>query len=162
MRRDPMNLRQDIKDAILTALEHTQDGEDCRIEVEVNDGFVPIMWTKDLSNIYAHREALSALPNECWTGNMLSRKAVYYAIDVERKYQDDKWGVDKEQSLPGFLVVLRQELEEAERGWAKNLEGRHAPLNEIVQIAATAVACLEKYGTSGSAISTNDQPVKPY
>lgn len=77
----------------------------------------------------------------------------------EREKQDQQWGEQKPQSLPGFLVILRSELHEAEQGWVKNVQGRHAPLNEILQIAAVAVACLEKYGVEGTAIATNDVPL---
>lgn len=100
---------------------------------------------------------LSTLPEECYDA-VLSRNEVYNAINKERDHQDDKWGVNKPQSLPGFLVVLEKELQEAKEAWVKNVEGEHAALNEIVQIAATAVACLEKYGVTGSAIATNDIP----
>ena len=100
---------------------------------------------------------LSALPEECYDAK-LSRGEVYAAIDKERQHQDDKWGQNKPQSLPGFFVVLRKELREAEDAWVKNVTGEHAPLNEIVQVAATAVACLEKYGVTGSATATNDVP----
>lgn len=100
---------------------------------------------------------LSTLPEECYDA-VLSRDEVYYAINKERDRQDDKWGPNKPQSLPGFLIVLEKELQEAKDAWVKNVEGEHAPLNELVQIAATAVACLEKYGVTGSAISTNDIP----
>lgn len=100
---------------------------------------------------------LSTLPEECYDA-VLSRDEVYIAIDKERSHQDDKWGANKPQSLPGFLIVLEKELQEARDAWVKNVTGDHAALNEIVQIAATAVACLEKYGTTGSAIATNDIP----
>lgn len=94
---------------------------------------------------------------DCYVGSAEQTK-VFEAIAKERKNQDDKWGEDKPQSLPGFLLILESELNEAKLGWTKNLDGKSAPLNEIVQLAATAVACLEKYGTSGSAIATDDIP----
>lgn len=100
---------------------------------------------------------LSSLPEECYDAK-LSREHVYAAIDKERTHQDQKWGANKPQSLPGFFVILRKELQEAEDAWVKNVTGDHAPLNELVQVAATAVACLEKYGVTGSATATNDIP----
>lgn len=89
----------------------------------------------------------------------LTFSEVMDAIKKEREKQDQQWGEQKPQSLPGFLVILRSELHEAEQGWVKNVQGRHAPLNEILQIAAVAVACLEKYGVEGTAIATNDVPL---
>lgn len=90
---------------------------------------------------------------------MNQQDKVFYAIMEERKRQDEKWGADKPQSLPGFLLILEAELNEAKLGWLKDLSGKSAPLNEIVQLAAVAVACLERYGVKGTAWSTNDTPL---
>lgn len=90
----------------------------------------------------------------------LTKQQVFEAILNEREHQRQKWG-DQPQSLPGFLLIIRSELEEAERGWMKNLTGKHAVLNELVQVAATAFAALERYGTSGCPGSTNDKPPVP-
>lgn len=78
------------------------------------------------------------------------------AIHQELEHQRQKWGNDKPQSLPGFLLILESELAEAKHGWIKNLKGRNSPLAEVVQIAAVALACLARYGTHGSAMATND------
>jgi hypothetical protein len=81
-----------------------------------------------------------------------TREFVFAAIDKERQYQENKWGTIKErgQSIPGYLLILRKELEEAELGWIKNKTGRDSALAEIVQIAAVAVACLEEHGFTGN------------
>lgn len=89
---------------------------------------------------------------------MLKMKDVFDAIKQERIKQDDKWGVDKPQSLPGYLMVIERELAEAKEGWLKNLPGKSAPLNELVQVAAVVVACLQRYGLEGNVISTDDIP----
>ncbi len=78
------------------------------------------------------------------------------AIHRELEHQRQKWGKDKSQSLPGFLLILENELAEAKHGWTKNLEGRNSPLSEVVQIAAVPLACLVRYGTSDSAVATTD------
>lgn len=89
---------------------------------------------------------------------MTTREDVFLAISKERIYQDRKWGVNKEQSVPGFLLIMKKELEEAERAWLKNVSGdRQTVLEEVVQVAATAVACLERYGVSGLPTATNDK-----
>jgi len=90
---------------------------------------------------------------------MSTRQEIIDAIDEERWYQKKKFGEDKEQSIPGFLIIIENELNEAKAGWTKNLTGRHSVMHEILQIAATCVAAMETYGTVGSAISTNDIPV---
>lgn len=88
---------------------------------------------------------------------MTTREDVYLAISKERIYQDRKWGVDKPQSVPGFILIMRKELDEVERAWAKNVRGdRQTVLEEVIQVAATAVACCERYGVEGNTISSND------
>lgn len=79
-----------------------------------------------------------------------------HAIFLELEHQRQKWGSDKQQSLPGFLLILESEMDEAKRGWTKNSEGRNSPLSEVVQVAAVALACLTRYGVSGSARATDD------
>lgn len=111
----------------------------------------------DTSSSLAFERSVEAFPDQ-WFVNTCPRTKVYEALDGERQYQDAKWGEGKPQSLPGFLLVMQAELDEAIEGWQKNKTGRHAPLNEVVQLAATAVACLERYGTTGSALSTDDIP----
>jgi hypothetical protein len=101
--------------------------------------------------------SLPVLPDFCYVGGTVQKK-VFEAIAQERQKQEDKWGANKPQSLPGYLMILESELEEAKRGWIKNLPGKSAPLNEIVQLAAVAVACLERYGLTGSAVATDDIP----
>lgn len=93
--------------------------------------------------------------------NVLTQQQVFDAIEAERRYQDQKWGADKPQSLAGFLLVAEKELAEAKEGWNKNLAGRNAPLNELVQVAAVCVAALERYGVDGTTINTNDIPDPP-
>jgi len=77
---------------------------------------------------------------------------VMKAIKTEREQQDLKWGTlnEKQQSIAGYLLILRKELEEAEKGWMKNVPGKHSALSEIVQVAAVAIACLEQHGLTGN------------
>jgi hypothetical protein len=74
--------------------------------------------------------------------------AVFAAIAREREYQDRKWGpVDGPGSrhIAEYLLILRQELAEAEKGWVKG-KGDVEALREILQVAAVAVACLQQHG----------------
>jgi hypothetical protein len=87
----------------------------------------------------------------------MNREEVFEAISKERDNQIEKWGTDRKLSLPGFLLVLEEELNEAKYGWMKNLPGKSAPLNELVQVAAVAVACLEKYGITGTSKPVKDE-----
>lgn len=88
----------------------------------------------------------------------LTTAPVTQAILTERAYQDRKFGKDKPQSLPGWLIIMENELIEAKAGWTKNSLGRHSALHEIVQLTACALRCLEFYGTEGTARATNDEP----
>lgn len=87
--------------------------------------------------------------------------AVIRAIKEEIFYQDNKFGFEKPQSLPGFIVILENEIAEAKQGWTKDLPGRSSPLHEITQVAAVAIQCLMRYGTEGNTISTNDVAEDP-
>lgn len=81
---------------------------------------------------------------------------VIQAILAEMDYQKEKWG-NKPQSLAGYLLILQSEIQEAIDGWMKNDNSpRNSPLEEIVQIAAVAISCLNKYGTTGITINTDD------
>ena len=77
---------------------------------------------------------------------------VVESLKQERERQDKKWGSleEKQQSLAGYMMVIKKELEEAEEGWMKNIEGKHSSLSEIRQVAATAIACLQQYGVEGN------------
>lgn len=75
---------------------------------------------------------------------------VLEAIKEERRYQLTKWGTNKSQSIPGYLLVMRKELEEAEEGWIKNIEGRNSCLAEILQVVAVGIACLEEHDITGN------------
>lgn len=80
----------------------------------------------------------------------MDRQEVYNFIDVERNYQDEKWGINKYQTIEGYLLIIESELNEAKNGWIKNKEGRDSTLAEIKQIAAVCVACMEAYGVEGN------------
>lgn len=83
---------------------------------------------------------------------MKSLEEVGEKIEEERIRQDKKWGSleEKQQSIAGYLLILRKELEEAENGWMKNVQGKHSALSEILQIATVAVACLQQHGFEGN------------
>lgn len=97
--------------------------------------------------------------DDCY-GQTLSFEEAVEVVRDERTYQKAKWN-DQAQSLPGFLLILQKEINEAVEGWMKNKEGRDSPLHEVVQVAATAIACIERYGATGITINTNDVPI-PY
>lgn len=85
-------------------------------------------------------------------GALLSFEQVIDLVIAERQHQDSKWGTlaNKKQSVAGYLLIARKELTESEDGWMKNKEGRHSALSEMIQVAATAVACLQQHGSTGN------------
>jgi hypothetical protein len=81
-----------------------------------------------------------------------------WAVEKELQYQVDKWGADKEQSVPGYLLVMKRELDEAIAGWDKSVPGgRNSCLAEVVQVVAVGMKCLSTYGTEGCPRATNDE-----
>jgi hypothetical protein len=71
---------------------------------------------------------------------------VFDAVARERSYQDDKYGgiLYRNLSIGDYLVILRQELREAEHAFVK--ETKESLLLEVLQVAAVAAACLEAHG----------------
>lgn len=76
--------------------------------------------------------------------------AVMVAIGEERKFQDQKHGHpdDNPHSIGAWLLVIESELNEAKQAAIKGGDGRNNVINEIIQIAATCVACLEQHGVN--------------
>lgn len=66
------------------------------------------------------------------------------AIEGERVYQINKWG-DNPHELPGWLLIMQAELDEAKQAWCKS-GGNDEALKEILQVIAVGVACLEEHG----------------
>jgi hypothetical protein len=76
----------------------------------------------------------------------MERSQVYMAIDQERVYQDAKWGdLDSRNSLGDFLIYLGHRLDAA-RNHYHGPGNEHESLKYVQQVAAVAVAVLEKFG----------------
>jgi hypothetical protein len=71
------------------------------------------------------------------------RQLIYEAIDRERDYQAEKH-LEEPRSVGDFILIMRSELAEAERAW--NKAGCKRAIEEMLQVAATAVACMEQHG----------------
>jgi hypothetical protein len=72
------------------------------------------------------------------------RLQIYQVIDRERDYQDKLWGGkshDKKHSIEEWLEIISDELSEVYL--ESNPENKKA---ELVQTAASIVACLEQIG----------------
>ena len=73
---------------------------------------------------------------------------VFEAIQVERKFQDEKHGHPdaNPHSIGSWLLTIEAELIEAKAACIKGGEGRDNVISEIIQIGALCVACLEQHG----------------
>ena len=74
----------------------------------------------------------------------MTRDEVLLAIANERAYGIAKWG-KRTLSVQAWLLVIEEELNEAKRDWVKT-ESDDAALQELVQVAACCIACLEQHG----------------
>lgn len=73
-----------------------------------------------------------------------SHRPIYAAIDRERAFQVQKWG-DVPRDVGGYLTLLGRELREAVDAYATQ-PGDAAALEEVLQVATLAVACLRQHG----------------
>ena len=70
------------------------------------------------------------------------------AIENERDFQNRKWGKpdDHPHDVGAWLTILRAELREAEEAWCHG-HGDWDAMNEILQVVAVGVACMEQHGS---------------
>ncbi len=80
---------------------------------------------------------------------MANRESVFQDIAVERLAQNAKWG-EQNHSLPWWLVILQEELGELAETLLKGL-GDSRVREELVQVAAVAVAMVESFDRCGAA-----------
>lgn len=77
----------------------------------------------------------------------MNREDIYKAIDLERIYQNEKWGeIDKKgHEVGAWILLMRNILNRAEVAWCSN-KGDVSALGEIRKLIATGVACAEQHG----------------
>lgn len=78
--------------------------------------------------------------------------AVVDAVEIERRFQDGKWGPieTNPHTLAGWLLLMRKELDEAEMALIKGGTGRDAVMQEILQVVALGAAAIEQHGVDGN------------
>lgn len=83
---------------------------------------------------------------------------VHGAIQRERAYQDTKWGniQEKPHDVPGWLLIMRKELEEAEAAWMKGSDAD--AMRELLQVVAVGVAAMEQHGAHERKIPLPPRP----
>ena len=75
------------------------------------------------------------------------QNSVLEAIKRERVYQDNKHGTIEQHShsVGEWLLIMEDELQEAKNAWCREHSDTRA-LEEILQVIAVGVACLEQHG----------------
>lgn len=83
---------------------------------------------------------------------MTSMDLVFEAIKCERERQDLKYGFldQRNLSVAEYILIIEDELREAKEGLLRGKTDEHSALNEIKQVAASAVACLQRHGLKGN------------
>ncbi len=72
------------------------------------------------------------------------RASVWLALERERAYQDAKFPHGSRHQIPAFLLIMRNELAEAEAAWTKS--GDYSAMQEILQVVAVGIAAMEVHG----------------
>ena len=77
----------------------------------------------------------------------MSQTDVFQEIILERIYQDSKWGTieDHPHEVGSWLVIMDRLLAKAKNGYMTSV-GDYTALNEIRQIVAVGIACMEQHG----------------
>lgn len=68
------------------------------------------------------------------------------SIMDEREFQDRKFGPDSRHTIGEWILIMEAELAEAKVALIKGGVGRNSVLQEIVQVCAVGVACIEQHG----------------
>lgn len=74
----------------------------------------------------------------------------------EREQQDKEWGhqTERDQSIPGYIMIMRRKIQQAEDAWLDGSIGRESALFRITQAAATGVAALQEHAVSTGKAAT--------
>ncbi len=77
---------------------------------------------------------------------------IWEAIRREREYQDAKWGQNPHE-VGAFLLIMQKELQEAIDAWCSH-RGDEGALEELLQVVAVGVACMEQHGVVERSLKT--------
>jgi hypothetical protein len=70
----------------------------------------------------------------------------FAAVIDERNFQDRKFGPGSKHTIGEWIIIMELELAEAKLALVKGGAGRNSVLNEIVQVCAVGIACIEQHG----------------
>ena len=77
--------------------------------------------------------------------NYATRKEVFTAINSERDYQDDKWGLEDTHSLEEWVLYMEEYIAKARKALADDEDDDEA-LENIRKVAGLVVAAMEDHG----------------
>ncbi len=77
---------------------------------------------------------------------LTKQKVIHEAIEAERQRQDAMWGIQNHSPAP-WLSILTEEVGEVAR--AINEDDGAKYVEELIQVAAVAVAMIESYRRNG-------------
>lgn len=83
-------------------------------------------------------------------------RAIVHHLQEERMFQDRKHGSPEQNphTPAGWMLLVRKELDEAEQALVKGGAGRDSWRQELLQVAATCIACLEQHGLADPPIGS--------
>lgn len=89
----------------------------------------------------------------------MSQQDVIEKLQQERAYQDEKWGDinQRTQQVGSYLTIMRGLLGKAEFEW-QNSNNDLKALDEIRQLTAVGIACLEKHGAPPRILNQRSKP----
>jgi hypothetical protein len=76
----------------------------------------------------------------------MTREDAYKVIDLEREYQDRKWGGaehDRQHSVADWIIFMEIFLNKAKE--ELRVRGEAGALEKVVKVTALGVACMENY-----------------
>lgn len=83
----------------------------------------------------------------------MTREEVYSLIDLERYYQDGKWGGpdhDKHHSIADWIIFMEIFLDKAKQNLRTG--SRSDTIEQIMKVTALGVACMESELTEGESV----------
>lgn len=91
----------------------------------------------------------------------MTHKQVLDAVEQARHELHLSQAEGKEQSVAGYLLLLKRLVYRAETAWIHQPPPPNTVLDEILMMVALGMGCLEKYGVQGNPAPTDDVTEEP-
>ncbi len=117
------------------------DVKDCRCRCHTGPNQIATEYSCEHCSVETLKKRIAQLEEELSQATMGNH--VFAAIARERIYQEAKYG-SAEPGIPGFILVAKAELDEADHAWRKHTD--EEALEELLQVAAVCVRAIEYHG----------------